>query len=402
MVLETEEKYEHRPGQSGITAKKTAMNRNLAFLIFSVFIGLSACDPQPKATALDLQKQLDSIYKAHPEMLGLMLSVHSTNPSKQFTGVAGLTKKNDTASLSLKQPLLIASNTKTYVAAAIIKLVENQKIRLNDPIEALIGESSRAWLKEDGYNLQAIEVRHLLSHTSGIFNYVETELFNKRAVEHPTYRWNRAEQIELATTQGDPLGSPLAKYHYCDTNYLLLTEILEQQTKLPFYEAIRSLLAFDQHQLAHTWFYSLEKTPANLPPRIHQYMHQSSSYSEDPSFDLYGGGGLAATIEELALFYHHLFSGRFFDQPETVDLLYTQIKTSDGSLQSYGLGIERLQHEEFTYYGHSGYWGTFAAYIPKFKVSVAISLSNGELGPEWYPKLMDIVAKTLARQQHRN
>ena len=56
--------------------------------------------------------------------------------------------------------MLLASNTKTYVAAAVLKLIEAGKFGLNDPIQHLMTEKSRKLLEGDGYNLDKITVKH--------------------------------------------------------------------------------------------------------------------------------------------------------------------------------------------------------------------------------------------------
>ncbi|WP_414820074.1 serine hydrolase, partial [Staphylococcus epidermidis] len=84
--------------------------------------------------------------------------------------------------------------------------------------------------------MNTITVKHLLSHTSGIQDYVDDayfELVNQR----PQYKWTKEEQIKRAMEIGSPqkVGE---KFSYGDINYLLLAEIIEQKTRQPFYKVI--------------------------------------------------------------------------------------------------------------------------------------------------------------------
>ncbi|MBK7481603.1 MAG: serine hydrolase [Flavobacteriales bacterium] len=85
-------------------------------------------------------------------------------------------------------PFLIASNIKTYVSATILRLVEEHQLNLNDPVGPLITEKSRALFTSDGYDLQAITLRHLLSHTSGLDSYTGCGYIDSIAA-HPIHRY---------------------------------------------------------------------------------------------------------------------------------------------------------------------------------------------------------------------
>ena len=78
---------------------------------------------------------LDSIYQTNKDAIGFMVHVESPDKDISWTSSVGLSGKNTTEKLHKNQPLLIASNTKTYISAAILKLVENRRIKLNQPIK---------------------------------------------------------------------------------------------------------------------------------------------------------------------------------------------------------------------------------------------------------------------------
>src|SRR5262249_12470151 len=128
--------------------------------------------------------------------------------------------------------------------------------------------------------------------------------------------WTRAEQLRFAMTHGHPLAAPGREFHYADTGYILLGEILERTTGRPLGSALASLLDYRKLGLNDT----LLETPGGREAgqRAHQYLGTLDTTAFDPSFDLYGGGGLVSTVDDLARFYAALLGGKVFHRPGTL------------------------------------------------------------------------------------
>jgi len=154
-----------------------------------------------------------------------------------------------------------------------------------------------------------------------------------------------------------PLFEAGEKFSYGDINYLLLTEIIESETKQPFYISMRELLKFDELNIKHTWFKNLEQSPKGTKAMAHQYAakYDWDSYNLNPSWDLYGGGGLASTAKEAALFYQYP--------------MHTYVLPEETS--KYCLGMFRFNFTTDLFY-HGGWWGTDVAYSPEANATVAM------------------------------
>jgi len=269
--------------------------------------------------------------------------------------------------------LRIASNTKTYVAAAVLRLVEDGRLDLDAPIERVLRPASVVTLRDGGYRPDAISVRMLLQHTGGVYDYAGDESFIAQVMQDPARRWTRAEQLEWAMSAGAPYGPPGEVFHYSDTGYILLGEVIEVVTGQPMPTAIRSLLDFDRLGLRATWFETLEPEPAVAPPRLLQRSEGMDVALIDASADLYGGGGLVSTLPEMARFYRALLQGEVFTKATT---LATMLEPSAQSLASggdgYGMGLDRLRLPGgVDCHGHLGFWGTEAWHCPGVDVTVA-------------------------------
>ncbi len=325
----------------------------------------------------DFQSVINTIYANNPEANGIMVHIESPDKSLAWSGATGYSDTKKQKKIRPNQPALIASNTKMYVSVAVLRLIEDGKLGLYAPIENLLTNRTKSLLQKDQYDLKAIKIVHLLSHTSGIQDYVNDDYMDQ-ITQTPKHRWTRDEQIALAMKVGQPLSKPGKGFSYADVNFLLLTEIIEQKTGKPFYTSIRNLLNYRRNRIKNTWFYTLEPKPRNTLPLVHQFAGELGwdSYHIDPSFDLYGGGGIAATTKDLARFCQLLFEKKIIKDPETLNLIYTDLGVTKNKHGKYLLGLSESKIGGFTAYGHGGFWGTMVQYFPELNTSISVFVLN--------------------------
>ena len=219
-------------------------------------------------------------------------------------------------------------------------------------------------------------MRHLLTHTSGIFDYAMSAPFQEAVFGSPTKRWTREEQVRFAVEKGQSYGAPGSVFHYSDTGYILLGEIIERITGEPLAAALRTLLAYERNGWKSTWLETLEPVPAGEAERAHQYIGTVDTYSFDPSFDLFGGGGLAATPRDMAAFTRALFEGKVYRKKETLDVMLSQPPVA--AERNYRYGIYSKTVAGATAYGHTGFWNTFSFHFPELDLTVAASVTQQE------------------------
>jgi len=351
----------------------------------------------------DIRALIERTMADNPAVPGIVVEVEA--PGLR-TGLA-LGRADDAGTaLTRQHPVRLASNTKTYVAAGILRLQEEGRIALDDAIARYLPESHRAVLRAGGYDPEAITLRHLLTHTSGLFDYSDSQAFVDKDQSF-TYRWTRLEQLEGATAWGRPYGAPGEVFRYSDTGFIELAETLEQVTGLPHYgQALRDLLGFERLGLRHTWLEIFEPAPADLPPRAHQYLGSRSNAGFDASTDLFGGGGLVATLADLLAFNRALFQGRVYRKPETLDLMLTTVMAERGGPVAYGmrqvpgqyrLGLFVLERGGLEAQLHGGYFGTEAAHLPRLDatVALAVNLADSDAGEA----LMHAVVRRLREER---
>ncbi len=316
---------------------------------------------------------------------GIQMRVEAPGLGLSWSGVAGVADRATGAPLTRDNSVRIASNTKTFLAAAALRLWEEGRLGLDDPVARHLPPGIAAALTADGYDLEAMTVRHLLTHTSGLYDYADRDLFVQAILDDPHRRWTPEEQIALAVEWGDPYGPPGAVYRYSDTGYVVLGLVLQSASGEPLASVLRGLLPLDRLGMRNTWLETLEDPPPGAADRAHQYMGELDTYDWDPSLDLYGGGGLVSTADDLATFLRALFTGGVYRGAATADTMLTTVAgAAPGPDLSgmpmvpgrYRMGIEVREEDGRTLYLHTGFWGTLAAYLPEADVAIAVAVTQ--------------------------
>jgi len=324
----------------------------------------------PLATRLD--RTLNEFARAHPAFPGVAVSVRA--PGLAWSGASGVADRTTHETLTPRAPFRIASVTKTFTAAAILRLVEDGKLALDDPIATHLSSSTVRLLRRGGYDVGAIRVRNLLQHTSGLFDYAATPAYETSVVSHPRHRWSRTEQLRFAMTHGKPLFPAGSNFRYSDTNYILLGEILERRTGLGLASALRTLVGFKRLGLTHTYLETLEPAPARVGQRAHQYLGTTDATGFDPSFDLYGGGGLVSTVDDLARFYRALLEGDVYRKSATLRTMLGKPYSRRPSDLGMGIFSDSIGHERCWH--HDGFWGTSVLHCPRGAVTIATTVNQ--------------------------
>jgi D-alanyl-D-alanine carboxypeptidase len=353
-----------------------------AFLLSLVGGGILSQVPRPQCAdngtharqGAHLLELLDSLHRAYPSVPGLSLAAIGPGGCLQWAGAVGVADRTSGAPLTPGHTHRIASNTKTYTAAAALRLMEDGRLTLDDPLTRHVAPAHLASLRRDGYAVDAITVRHLLTHTAGIYDYAMDPRYIASVEAQPTHRWTRSSQVDSAVAWGEPYGPPGTTFHYTDTGYILLAEIVEQVSGMPLAQAFRRLLSFERLGLKATWLESLEEQPPTAGPRAHQYMGALDTYAFDPSLDLYGGGGLAATPMDMARFTRALLTDGVFRRSATLQLMLTT--TGSTAPRMYAAGLSGVRIGDVAGWGHTGFWNTFSYHFPSKDVTIAASATE--------------------------
>lgn len=279
----------------------------------------------------------------------------------------------------------IASVTKMFTAAAVLRLAEEGRLGLHDPLRRRLGDDTLQALAAGGYDVDALTLDHLLTHCAGLPDHTHHGADERGYVDAvlaaPQRRWTRGEQLALALSMGPPLGPPGELFQYSDTGYVLLGEVIERLTQAPLGLAVRQVLALRRRELPHTWWEGLGPAPAGAPPRAAQWLEGIDASPFDPSFDLFGGGGLVSTVADLARFTRALLRGEVFRHPGTLAaaLMVPEARRAPGSRVHARMAHAFPVTPSDWGWGHLGFWGCGAISWPERDITVALSFDQWPL-----------------------
>ncbi len=189
----------------------------------------------------------------------------------------------------------IASVTKTFTAALVLKLAQQGRIRTDDLICRHLDPCPKHW--------QAISVHHLLTHTAGIPDYARAPDFLQKVRQHRTLSGLVAEFSDL------PLEfAPGARYSYSNSGYILLGVILEKVGGKPY-----------QHQLEEQIFGPLGMRDSGLETNSTVIARRASGYRPDgkafanadyvDASWLFSAGAIYSTLDDMLKWERALRSG---------------------------------------------------------------------------------------------
>ena len=307
------------------------------------------------------------------ENVGILASIISSKNHIEWSGVSGYADKETKKELQPNGKFRIASVTKTYVAATILRLWEDKKLVLDDPITKYISKAYADTLVKGGYDPNRITIRHLLTHSSGLSEHTQSPKFENEFLK-TRHVWTREEQVSDLIKYTKPVGLPGEQFGYSDTGYILLGDIIEKITKQSMGDAICEQLHFKMLGIKDTHMEAFDGDFTGA--RIHQYHNGFDTYNFHPSMDYYGGGGLLSTTADLSRFFHCLFNHKVFRHKSTLDTMLTPVRYNTKQALDYRMGIWRIEINGMTAYTHSGFWGTQVVHIPAINTTVAANYSQ--------------------------
>jgi len=232
----------------------------------------------------------------------------------------------------------IQSVTKTFTASAVMLLVQEGRIGLDDKITKHLPGLPDTW--------SAVTVRHLLSHTSGIKDFINVPTVDLRKDLEPKDVVESLHKLPLNSEPG-------AKYAYSNTGYHLLAMILRQITGQYWGDFVKEKI-LDPLGMNDTRVVSLADIVTN---RASGYGWENGQLRNGkfvaPTILAYAGGGLRSTVLDLAKWDAALCAESILKR-STLEQMWTPAKLNDGSDSSYGLGWGITNYHGHRLLSHTG------------------------------------------------
>ena len=319
------------------------------FIIVSFILFLSCLNIDNKISSF-----IESQYSANE--VGAVITV-STDGEEIINKAIGLADIEKDINLESEMIFPIASMTKAYTAVAIMQLQENKKLSIEDDILKYL----------DGLNdeYKQVKIKHLLSNTSGILSYNRMSKY-KSIKNKDTLTLN--SMVELIKNK--PLTfMPLEKFSYSNSNYILLTKIIEVVSKQSYQNYIQKNI-LDKANLNHTYF---ERPESNL--KGYEYVKDTIVENSEDTHHTFGAGMLYASSADVIRFLNSLNSKLLLSK-ENTDYLYSiPLTHSDGRPDEYASGFWVTKFGKENVIKMEGYcsgFHTMAFYIPNHEIAITV------------------------------
>ncbi len=296
----------------------------------------------------------------------------------------------------------IASVSKPFTAVVLLMLQARGRLSLQDSLERWLPKVVRA----KGYRPRHIRLRHLLNHTSGIFDYNSDPAFRARyagaAFDGNRLRtWSPRQLVDIALAhrplfqpgQGSRPGRP-GRWAYSDTNYVLAGMVIEKAAGTTYKDALERYV-IKPLGLRGT---SVPGTSPGLPaPHARHYSTLSgqgpqATVREVTEFNpsvAFSAGELISTAADVNTFMTRLLAGELLPPAQQRQLLAAVPVDGDrqhgGPHDLYGLGLRRFHLARHCWvWGHGGLLpGSATRAVVSARGKRALTLnSNGDWGAQ--------------------
>jgi D-alanyl-D-alanine carboxypeptidase len=295
---------------------------------------------------------------------------------------AGMSDTTAHIAMTPDSRLMQGSVGKTYVSAVAMQLIGEG---LLDP-EAMVSDylGDEAWFARMP-NADAITVRHLMTHTSGIIRYEFDDQFIADLLASPARVWEPEELLSYLFDTEAPFAAGEG-WDYSDTNYILVGLIIEKLTGGTYYEELERRILVP---LAYT--NTVPTDSRRVPGLVQGYAGVENlfglpdavivdgEFAINPQFE-WTGGGIASTSTDLARWGKDLYEGRAFDE-SLLPLLLDGVPARLGPNVQYGLGVIIRETRLGPAWGHSGFFPGYLTemyYFPEHGFSVAVQINSSD------------------------
>ncbi len=274
----------------------------------------------------------------------------------------GLSNRKTKEKINANTPLHLASISKVLTAAVILKLIDFNKLELDQKINTILPE----------FPYEDITIKMLLNHRSGLPNYAY--FCDDRKIWDRNMLQNQDILDLLAKHKFDLYFKPDKKFGYCNTNYAMLALVIEKITHMNYRDAMKKII-FDPLGMKDTYVFDYEK---HKETSSRSYKGNNVLYGFDFLDDVYGDKNIYSTPRDLLKFDMATYSKDFLN-PDLVKKVFRGYSYEQKGVKNYGLGIrlhEWKSGEKLFY--HNGWWhGNTSSYVTLKRDTVAIiALSN--------------------------
>ena len=329
-------------------------------LAFALGIFLTACEKEQLVKTQDCRnagspnhpkaEELRDLLRTYTNkgLPGIILLIRSY--SGRWSGAAGMADIKGDVKMKPCHVSKVASITKPFIATLVLMLAEDGKLSLDDKVKTYINEDISKVA-----NAQEATIRHLLNHTSGVYDIVSDDDFYLSVLNDPPHEWG-AQELLTYLEDDEAYFKPGSDVKYSNTNYLLLSLVIEGATGRSHYKLLREKI-LDPLKMKNTVYHPQQELPGNTA-RGYYDLYNNGNIANLTNYNTGNGNGyngIYSTVYDLQTFIEALFRSRSLLPEERLQQMQTFREAE--AYPGIGLGVmQDFPEDSMSRYavGHSG------------------------------------------------
>ncbi|MFN8277273.1 MAG: serine hydrolase domain-containing protein [Chitinophagales bacterium] len=274
--------------------------------------------------------------------------------------------------LTAQTPFHLASTSKPFTAAAILRLAEEGKLSLSDSLGKFF----------PGIPYRTVTIEQLLSHRSGLPNYL---YFGEKLWRDRTRYMSNDDLVNLLIKNKAIEGTsrPGTHFQYCNTNFALLASIVERVSGKPFPQYMSETF-FQPLGMKNTFVRDVRRADESARAAL-SYNSKWMLQKDDPYDGVYGDKNLFSSIEDLLLWDNAFYRHENISATSEANAIQPRSFEHRG-YRNYGLGWRLMKQpngEHLVY--HNGWWhGNNTVYYRYLPDSFALVILSNRYNPSIY------------------
>lgn len=384
------------------------------FLLLALVVFVVSCtnDEAPSPSAYTCETTFSDSSAKHPNaaryrgilddnqklgMVGTVLLVKDGQGLWQ--GASGYADLEANVSMQVCTPFLIASISKVFTSSAVYRYIDKGLLSIDDNLAHYLDEEIIANVA----NVKECTIGHLLAHTSGIPDYYTTALELDR-INKENNGWKKEDVLKY--TYGKPAtNNPGETYYYCNSNFLLLSMVLEKVSGKSF-ERIYKEEIFLPNGLSSAYYNETDPIPAGTA-KGYVELHGNGKWTDTEflygdELGIGGDGGIAINAYDLAQFLENLGTGNVISESSYQQMTHWYDIPEGWHWDTYGqvkngYGIERFDTKYGMAIGHTGGvdgFTSYAFYFPehdKMYILLNNSINASDRSAEIFESVLEVM-----------
>jgi D-alanyl-D-alanine carboxypeptidase len=313
---------------------------------------------------------------------------------RSWTGVNGWADVKQHVPVAPTTAFSVGSVSKTFLAALVLQLADEGRLSLDDPV--------LRWLPTAAVPADAT-IRELLDHTSGLYDFFSNPAIDTALLANRRQAWTPARALGYMRA---PYCAAGTCWHYSNSNYVLLGQVVQQVTGNPVATELRRRFVAPL-RLVRTFVQGAEPARGTVATSYEvlgsgssiRTVSQGDGTAISPFTSVVtaagSAGAIAATSRDLAVWARRIYGGAVLRPAALAAMLDVSHSVGAGSALPYGLGVEEVSLGGRLTEGHNGRLigaGATMRYLPDSGFSIAVVTNQDRVSPDVFAAALLAIA----------